>query len=290
MRVPMELVEPLREVFHRYKGAVAVEEEGGYNPDDYEEPVDQPAVVRAYFPANRLGRTRRARIDVALRLMGLVKPVHLLGERVVRQEEWENIWRAGVHTFRVGKRLVIKPSWEEYGSAGEDIVVEMGPGIAFGTGYHPTTRMCMEALEEHVGAGMRVLDVGTGSGILAIVAAKLGAREVLALDIDPLAVRVARQNARANGVFRQVRVRRGTLPVEGLDVFDLVVANIGARFFLERAGELLRVLAPGGVLVAAGFLGDQREGVREALTGAGLEVRADLSDGEWGMVVGNRQR
>ena len=198
-------------------------------------------------------------------------------------EDWQTQWRTHFDLLRVGSRLVIKPTWIDYVRAGEEIVVELDPGMAFGTGYHPTTHTCLEALEDLVTPGMTVLDLGTGSGILSIAAVHLGASKVVALDIDPQAVRAARQNFRRTRVQRQVSLTQGTVPhpLAGEGQFDLVVANISARAVGERAPFIAPTLRPGGMLIASGIMIEQQAGVKETLTGLDLTLETTWPRDEW---------
>jgi ribosomal protein L11 methyltransferase len=164
------------------------------------------------------------------------------------------------------------------------IVIDIDPGMAFGTGQHPTTAMCLRALEDHVRTGSIVLDLGCGSGILAIAAAKLGAEQVLALDIDPNAVRAARENAAANSVADVIDVREGTLDAAG-GPFDVVVANISGLTLERLAVQLVRSLTPGGSLITSGFLEDAVAGLSCAFEAAGLTVVNLIEDGVWRAII-----
>ncbi|MCS7178070.1 MAG: 50S ribosomal protein L11 methyltransferase [Anaerolineae bacterium] len=237
--------------------------------------------VRAYIPADdRLPQTRR-RVEEALWHLAQILPLPAPSFRLIPEADWAEAWKQHLTILHVGRRLVIRPSWLPYTPAEGEVVVELDPGMAFGTGTHPTTQMCLLALEEHVRPGARVLDLGTGSGILAIAAAKLGARRVLALDTDPQAVAVARENIRRNGVADRVRVARGSLP-QAFGRFDLVVVNILARVLVEMAEQgLARRLALEGRLVAAGLLAGQEDEVRNAFQQAGLSVVGRQQIEDW---------
>ena len=198
IRVPYEYVEPVSYLFGRYGRGLSMERvrEPGRKRD-----ASDLVLMRTYLPAN--SRQRLARIEVGLKLVAILEPMEdLTITPVPEEQDWESEWRSHFDLLRVGRHLVIKPTWIDYEEGPGDILIELDPGMAFGTGYHPTTYTCLEALEDIVKPGMAVLDVGTGSGILAITAAKLGASRVVALDIDPQAVRAARQN------FRRTRVQK----------------------------------------------------------------------------------
>lgn len=207
----------------------------------------------------------------------------------VRDEDWVNSWRAYYKPFKVGKRLVVKPSWENYVAGAGEIVIDMDPGMAFGCGTHETTTMCLELLEDLVRGGEEVYDVGTGSGILAIAAALLGARRVTAVDIDELAVRTAGENAKRNGVADRVVVVRGDL-LDNLagSGADLVVANIVAGVIIRLAPAAAGALKPGGRLIASGIIGERAVEVQTALSGAGFELERELVKGEWVALVSRK--
>ena len=208
-----ELVEPLVELFQRYgRRQVVVEEAGGFNPDEGESPpTGGPVIVRAYVMKDRRSADRVARIHAGVQLMGLIKPLSPLAVRTVTPWEWEEAWKAHFQPLRIG-RLVVRPTWQEVEAAEGDIVLTLDPGLAFGTGHHPTTRMCLEQLERRVEPGMRILDLGTGSGLLSQAALLLGAEWALALDTEADAIRASRRNLKAAGLSRKVRIVRGTLP------------------------------------------------------------------------------
>jgi len=246
-------------------------------------------VFRTYLPST--SRRRLARIDVGVRLVNLLNP---LGELTVRplprEEDWQNAWKAHFSLLKVGQHLVIKPSWIPYVAAAEDVVIDIDPGMAFGTGYHPTTYTCLEALEQLLKSGMEVLDLGTGSGILTIAAVKLGAAHVVALDIDPQAVRAARQNLRRSAVARRVSLAQGTVPHPraGPGQFDLAVANISARVLRERAPCVLPTLKPGGFFIASGIMSGQQQELGDALGEAGFYLTRVLAREDWVSLVCRR--
>lgn len=210
-----------------------------------------------------------------------------MGELEVRplpaDEDWQNAWKAHFTLLKLGQHLVIKPSWIDYTAAPEDVVIELDPGMAFGTGYHPTTYTCLEAIERLRRPGMSVLDVGTGSGILTIAAIKLGAARAVALDIDPQAVRTARQNFRRVGIWRQVALTQGTVPhaLAPAGQFDLAVANISARAVRERTPFILPTLKPQGTFIASGITAEQQQEVCDTLLRVGFSHIEVLLREDW---------
>ena len=250
--------------------------------DDATIDAQADAIVRAYVVAERAdGLADAVRAAFARASIG-----GGVSTRVVDEEDWAESWKEHFHVERFGERIVVVPSWRRYEPRPRDVVITLDPGMAFGTGQHETTRMCLEALERAVRPGTRVLDVGCGSGILSIAAAKLGAREVLAVDVDANCVRITDENARANGVEGIVRVREGSAgdawpfatPSEG---FDVVVANIIARVIIELAPALVSALAPAGQLIASGIIGEREAETVTALGAAGARIDVVRAMGEW---------
>ncbi len=240
-------------------------------------PTGAEPAVKAYFPCDGA---------LAGRLEAITRQLDKLSLRrqtaEVSEENWATAWRSYYKPVRVGRRLVVKPSWEEYDAAPDDIVIEMDPGMAFGCGTHATTAMCMALLEEHLRGGETVCDVGTGSGILAVTAALLGAGRVTAVDIDAVAVRAAGENAARNGVSGRVAVLAGDL-LDGLAGVqaDVLVANIIADAIIRLVPDVSAVLKPGGLFIASGIIRDRADEVRRALQAAGLEPVAEKTDQEW---------
>ena len=258
--VPFEYVEPISYLFDRYGYGLTMEDDG-----------PELIKLRTYLPSD--ARQRFSHIEVGVNLASLLQP---LGELTVtpldEDADWQNAWKAHFTLLKIGKRLVIKPSWIEYEAQDGELLIELDPGLAFGTGYHPTTYTCLEAMEQLVQPGMNVLDLGCGSGILTIAAIKLGAGRVTALDIDPQAVQASRQNFRRTRIREQVSLDQGSLPhkLAPAGAFDLALANISARGIRERAPDILPTLRPGGVLVASGIIEEQHAETEEALLQTGF--------------------
>lgn len=284
VRVPSEFVEPISELFSRYgEQGVVVELDGGYNPDEGESPPpDAPVTLRTYLPADDQLPARRAGIDAGVRLIALVAPIGELTERAIEEAEWRDAYKRHLRSLTIGKRLMVVPSWDEPRSVGSRVVIRLDPGLAFGTGHHPTTAMCLQFIEELLETGARVLDVGCGSGILSIAAAKLGAADVLGLDINPDAVSAADRNAVDNGVDRVVTAVQGTLESRtGDGPFDLVLANISAKVIIVSAEHIAAASKPGGAIVCSGIIAERGDEVTGAIGAAGLGINEVRQEGDW---------
>lgn len=247
----------------------------------------RPAVVRAYLRGPEPDAEHGAIESVQealwhLRAFGL-RPIGGLETRVVRAGR-PDAWRAHFPVQRIGRSIVIRPSWRRHRRAPGDVVIALDPGLAFGTGLHPSTRLCLERLEAWSDSGRlegaRVLDVGSGSGILAIAAARFGAAGVVALDTDPQAVQATQDNARRNRVGRLIRVRESSLP-SNAGPYDLVVANLVASLLVDLAGALAAEVRTGGRLVAAGLLTEREPEVRRGLNAAGFHVVGRSEEDDW---------
>jgi ribosomal protein L11 methyltransferase len=318
-----EAAEAVVELFNRYsQGRTAVEipvdcyeHELVTIPPDAVGPPLSMVVIKAYLPVDGSESELRQRMEEGLwhlsQVYGAASGAAVDAAipeptfRTLAEEDWAHAWKRQYHVQRIGQRMAIVPAWEQYTPTPEQVVIRMEPGMAFGTGLHPTTRLCLKALEEHLVPDDDVLDVGTGSGVLAIAAAKLGARSVLALDADLSAVSVARENVAMNGVGDQVTVRHGTLPgsqavpsyflsgdrLELLDTghFDLVLINILAPVIISVAPDLAARLAPSGKMIASGLIESQEEEVAGALQAEGLRVVERTQEKDWIALVARRR-
>ena len=248
----------------------------------------RPAIVRAYLPARDRATADRAVADVATALGHLqafgLRPIGELRTRIVHEADWAEAWKAYFPVMRIGRRLLIRPTWRRHRRSPDDVVLALDPGMAFGTGLHPTTRLCLAAVEELADRGAlaraRVLDVGCGSGILAIAAVKLGASSAFGVDTDPIAVEATAANARRNAVVRRVRARAGSLP-SGAAAFDVVLANLIAGVLVPLAPALCGELRPGGTILASGIFIDREREVAGAFDAAGLTVTGRTLEGDW---------
>lgn len=251
--------------------------------DAYVVDGDASAVVRGYLPDNSEAARIRESLRLALRMAPLQSAPRWRRVRHLKESDWRESWKKHFGVQRIGRTLVVKPSWTQDRLKGDEIVIEIDPGMAFGTGQHPTTALCLRALEDLIRPEMRVLDLGCGSGILAIAATKLGASSVVAVDIDPNAVRAARENAVANGVAHAVEVREGTLASD--EVFDLIVANISGLTLERLALTLAKSLRSGGILISSGFLDDAVAGLSGAYEAVGLTVDQVVEDRAWRAII-----
>jgi ribosomal protein L11 methyltransferase len=240
----------------------------------------------AYFPTRDEATVTVGRLTAMLGAEGLEAAACRVRIRHVDDERWAERYQASLRPFSLGGRFVVDPTGRAR-NPGDRVMISLAPGSAFGTGEHPTTRMCAEGLERYVEPDSRWVDVGCGTGILAVVARHCGAREVLAVDVDPESVRIAREVTRRNGGGDAIRVAQGTHDAAEPHAWDGVVANVGASYFLEAAPSLAGRLRPGGRLIASGFRGEQRRDVRAALARAGLtEIEEETREGWCTLVSG----
>ncbi len=209
--------------------------------------------------------------------------------KVIEETDWASSWKTHYKAFRVGRRLWIKPTWEAEAPDGT-VVIELDPGMAFGSGLHPSTQLCLVVLEELVREGATVFDVGTGSGILAIAAARLGAASVLAVDVDPMAVEVAGHNVAYNRVSDRVQVRGGNLLTGIARTADVVTANLTADLLLQFLPTVPAALTPGGLLIASGIIADRLLEVQAVAVASGFQTRDVREDGEWRCLLLERSR
>lgn len=242
--------------------------------------------VSAYYPDDEELNGRLAFIDAGLTAIEERIGNYRFGNtrfRKLAEKDWANEWKQYFHTTHVGKHLVIKPSWEEYEAQPGEKIIKIDPGMAFGTGTHHTTNMCMENIERVLKPGMTVYDVGTGSGILAIAAALLGAKEIVAVDIDAVAVRVAQENIKDNGLSHVVDVRQGDLLAGTSGQADLILANIIADIILLFLQDVPKRLKDDGIFLASGIIEERVVDIEAKAKEVGLKV--DNIDHRGGWVV-----
>lgn len=204
--------------------------------------------------------------------------------KAIRVKDWANEWKKYYKPFRIGKHLVIKPSWEDYSPEPDDIIVELDPGMAFGTGSHETTRMCMEMLQKYIRCGSTVFDIGCGSGILSIVSSKLGAGNVTGVDIDEVAVNASIENVQISGV-NNVKIKHGRL-LEGVDGrADVIVANIIADVIISLADSVPSFLNDGGIFICSGIISERLDDVKQALSKNNFKLLEIETKGDWAAVA-----
>lgn len=248
-------------------------------------------LIKCYFPIDdRLPETLE---EIKLRLNVLnreIMPGSIINIELdqLAEEDWAHAWKAYYKPVKVGEKIVIKPSWEDYQPVDGEIIVELDPGMAFGTGTHATTTMCIEALQKVIAGGELVYDVGTGSGVLSVVAAKLGAREVKSIDIDPVAVKVASENVAKNDVTDKVTVFVGNLLDMAEVQAQVVVANIIATVIIDLSPAVRRVLVPGGLFIASGIIKDRWPEVQSSLIANGFKLQQVQREKEWIAVIAEK--
>ncbi|MFC4599331.1 50S ribosomal protein L11 methyltransferase [Cohnella hongkongensis] len=298
-------------------GGVSVEE--AWSPDKprdtkYGEVYDTPtndirpgyAVFKAYFSEDCEMEPIAAELKTLLERLpeyGYDAGEFTIHVGSVHEDDWANAWKQYFKPVAVTERLVIKPTWETYEAKNNELIIELDPGMAFGTGTHPTTSLCLKALESAIRGGETVIDVGTGSGVLAIGAIKLGASRVLALDLDPVAVKVAKENVELNGCENEIEVRlsdllgvlresEGERPTErGVEPpVDLVVANILAEILLLFIDDVMNVLKPGGLYIASGIFKNKEAAVEAGLLAAGFEIVDVLRQEDWTAFVAGKPK
>lgn len=244
--------------------------------------------VKAYLPVDDELEEKMRLFEQAFHELlqhGLEKGQGMLKWREVKEEDWASSWKEYFHPVKVGERIVIKPSWEEYIPGDNDLVIELDPGMAFGTGTHHTTAMCCRVLEEVIKPGQMVFDIGTGSGILAVAAAKLGAESIQAVDLDAVAVRVAKENVEINRVEKQVKVSQGDLLTGIIGQADVIIANIIADIVIKLLKDIPGRLKDDGVFIASGIITERLSDVTAALLEHNLLLDRVIEEGGWVAMV-----
>ncbi|MGI6469584.1 MAG: 50S ribosomal protein L11 methyltransferase [Syntrophomonadaceae bacterium] len=284
-------VEPVSGLFHSLNcGGVLIEDPGA--GELLQQPVDEDKAeqyslcasgtvrVKAYIHEDRQVMEQ---IEQALgELQELLGCTYKLETAEVRDEDWAESWKQYYHTFRVGRRLVIKPSWEQYQSQAGDVVIELDPGMAFGTGIHATTRFCLIFVEQYIKGGEKVIDAGCGSGILSLAAARLGAAEILAMDIDTVAAQIAQQNIAINGLSDKIRAVAGDIFADlKQQQADVIMANLTADIILSWLPVAVSILNQSGLLIASGIPDSRWPEVKAAMQEAGLSIEGILLDSDW---------
>lgn len=259
--------------------------------DDVREKYEvEYATLKAYYPPETdIPETLKTIEEGIKSLDGLTDVSGLeISFKEVHEQDWENEWKKYYKPVPVGKRIIIKPQWEEIDDESRDVVIELDPGMAFGTGTHETTRMCLALLEEYVTPESTLLDIGTGSGILSVGAAKLGCGKIVASDIDSVAVKVAKENAELNGVADKIDIRCCDLTTGISGKYSIVVANIIADAVIMLSESAANFMADDSVYITSGIIEHRIDDVKEALTKYGFKIDRILREGEWAAIVCTR--
>ncbi len=233
--------------------------------------------VSVYLSEDRNVPEEVSALKLKLEAMGLETDITTVG---LREEDWSDCWKKYYKPLRIGKNVMIVPAWEDYTPLENDVIVRIDPGMAFGTGTHETTALCAELIEKYMKRGDRALDVGTGSGILAVLESKLGASEVDALDIDPSAVKAAKENCEANGV-KNVRCMQSDLIRSADGRYDFISANIVADIIIRMSENTAEHLKPGGMLIVSGIIEPQAEQVINSFVTKGFTLVEKISKNDW---------
>ena len=296
LMVEAELAETVADLLARYaSGGVVLQGEwarGEDVPPDGQ--VLPPIRVAAYLPVDAALADTRDKIERGLWHLGQIRPIVPPVFRTLEDEDWAETWKRHYRPIPIGSRLLVLPSWFPE-PADDRLILRLDPGQAFGTGTHPSTQLCLQLLEDHLRPGARVVDLGCGSGILSLAAARLGARRVLALDVDEVAVRSAAENVERNHLSQAIRVAQGSLETlqagdrSDWRTCDLLAANIllGVLVDMLRAG-LAEVIEPGGKVILGGVLAEQSETLEREMGAAGLAIEERRLLGEWAAWVGKK--
>jgi ribosomal protein L11 methyltransferase len=291
LSVNSELSEAIADLLARYApGGVSLE--ATQIEDDTAEghPVG-PIVVRAFLPADEQLQAQQRRLEEGLWHLGQIQPLPEPSYRLLEEEDWAHAWKTHYQPIPIGRRLILIPSWSQI-PASDRLPVILDPGMAFGTGLHPTTRLCLTTIEDYLQPGQRVVDLGCGSGILSIAAARLGASHVLALDIDQNAVQVARSNVHRNGLTKTIQIEIGSLPellAAGSEInppAQLLLANILEPVLEKMIGNgLEQAVEAGGHLILSGILDQQVESLLNACEQSNLELIETRAEDDWHALI-----
>ncbi len=249
-------------------------------------------LVKAYFPCDLRIEDRNLCLHEKINVLNreyLPDSIKGVGFAQVRDEDWANSWKAFYKPVKVSNKIVIKPSWEAYTPGPGELVIELDPGMAFGTGTHPTTIMCIKLLEQVMKGGETVFDIGTGSGILSVAAARLGAGKVVAVDVDDVAVEAARSNAVLNQVGQTVTVLSGNLLDNLSGKADIVVANIVADVIIGLCPDAFKAVRTGGKFISSGIISARETKVLQTIADQGFRIKQVVRDGEWVSVLASRE-
>ena len=283
-----EAVDSVIEIFSRYgyQHTVVIQEPivdelswGNYVID-----TTKPVIISAYVAEDHYSQQAIDEITKSLWHLNQIRPVGVPQIREISPEDWMDAWKAHYPIIHAGERLVIKPAWLDYSPQNNEIIIELDPGMAFGTGLHPTTRLCLDAIERYMHEESVCLDLGTGSGILAAAMAKLGAKQVLAVDIDPVAVSAAKSTVERNGISDKVQVLEGSIE-KATAQYDFIAANIIASVIIELSPRFQEIMSDEGYLVVSGILEERYYEVALSLTANGLKPVDLIQESDWIAII-----
>jgi ribosomal protein L11 methyltransferase len=299
-----EAVEPISNILHEAGASGVVIEDPNDLTKDREQvfgeiyqldPGDYPeegVIVKAYLPLNSFLGEAVEEIKEAISTL-VSFDIDIGHNKVtiseINEEEWANAWKKYYNPVKISEKFTIVPTWESYEKVSNDeLIIELDPGMAFGTGTHPTTVMCIQAIESTVKPGDSVIDVGTGSGVLSIAAALLGASNIRAYDLDDIAVKTARVNVKLNKVNHAITVSQNNLLNDITEPADVIVANILAEIILRFVNDAFRLVKPGGYFITAGIIQQKKQDVKSALVEAGFEIEETLTMEDWVSFIAKR--
>ncbi|MFC0558006.1 50S ribosomal protein L11 methyltransferase [Halalkalibacter alkalisediminis] len=258
------------------------------SPDDYPE---EGVIIKAYFPVNSFLAETIDEIKESINGL-LTYDIDLGHNKVqiaeVHEEEWATAWKKYYKPVKVSSSITITPTWEEYEPTENEMIIELDPGMAFGTGTHPTTVLCIQALDKYIKGGEQVVDVGTGSGVLSIAAAKLGVKSVLALDLDYVAVESATLNVNLNRVQDVVTVKQNNLLEDVNGHYEIVVANILAEVIVRFVQDAAAVLKPDGLYITSGIIKRKKQEVKDALVDGGFTIEEIVEMDDWVAIIARK--
>ena len=280
-----EYIDPVSQLLQKFAiDGIVIEET--YEPVFDDEELIKPKIikVKAYISASNDNKDSIQYIDIGLTLFSHLSSNIKFNYEVTDSKKWSSSWRKRYRPLKIGQRVIVVPSWIKYKSQPKDLMVLLDPGQAFGTGYHPTTRMCIELLDLYIMEEQQILDFGTGSGILSIVSAKYGLENVVAIDIDPVAIKVALENSKINNVQDKIKIIHTGLPYEQFKEgsFDLVLANISAKVIKDSIFHFKRITRPGGKIILSGFFQEKMMGLTDFFEKNGFLLINTCVEEDWG--------
>jgi ribosomal protein L11 methyltransferase len=285
---PLEMIDALNNFVSETGAQGAFQEYGEFPPTNDFPDNAAPEVLKVFLPCDVRLKQRIESLRIYLDSLAEIFPElerPRMETEIIHDPDWGEAWKKYFKPIKVTRNIVIKPTWERFSPSGGDVVIDIDPGMAFGTGQHPSTRMCLEALEnillhDRSKTRWRVLDVGTGTGILGIAAAKLNDAQVLCVDTDKKAVEIALENVIINGVNARIEVRHSDI-TDIRDTFDLIVANITSKTLIQLRSQLQRLLDQNGYLVISGILDQDKENIETHFPASLFPVQQFLAEKEW---------